>query len=103
MKFFCIGDEDTVRGFRLAGIEGHVVSDAEQAETALANVVRRRDAGVVIVTDAVAAKIREQVDEVRLKCERPLLVEIPGPEGPIAERKSLRQLVQEAVGIRIQE
>ncbi len=103
MKFFCIGDEDTVRGFRLAGIEGHVVSDAEQAETALANVVRRRDAGVVIVTDAIAAKIREQVDEVRLKCERPLLVEIPGPEGPIAERKSLRQLVQEAVGIRIQE
>ena len=103
MKFYCIGDEDTVRGFRLAGIEGYVVSNAQEAETALAAVVRRRNAGVVIITDAVAAEIREQVDAVRLDCERPLLVEIPGPQGPISGRKTLRQLVQEAVGIRISE
>lgn len=101
MKFFCIGDEDTVRGFRLAGIEGHVVTNPLEAETALQQVVRRRDAGVVIITDAVAAEIRPQVDAVRLECERPLLVEIPGPQGPTAGRKTLRQLVQEAVGIRI--
>ena len=103
MKFYCIGDEDMVRGFRLAGIEGSVVSNPQEAETALAAVVRRRNAGVVIITDAVAAEIREQVDAVRLDCERPLLVEIPGPQGPISGRKTLRQLVQEAVGIRISE
>ena len=103
MKFYCIGDEDTVRGFRLAGIEGYVVSNPQEAEAALAAVVRRRNAGVVIITDAVAAEIREQVDAVRLDCERPLLVEIPGPQGPISGRKTLRQLVQEAVGIRISE
>jgi V/A-type H+/Na+-transporting ATPase subunit F len=101
VKFFCIGDEDTVRGFRLAGIEGHVVTNPLEAEAALQQVVRRRDAGVVIITDAVAAEIRPQVDAVRLECERPLLVEIPGPQGPVAGRKTLRQLVQEAVGIRI--
>jgi V/A-type H+/Na+-transporting ATPase subunit F len=103
VKFYCIGDEDTVRGFRLAGIEGYVVSNAQEAETALATVVRRRNAGVVIITDAIAAEIRPQVDAVRLDCERPLLVEIPGPQGPVAGRKTLRQLVQEAVGIRINE
>jgi V/A-type H+/Na+-transporting ATPase subunit F len=103
VKFYCIGDEDTVRGFRLAGIEGYVVSNAQEADTALATVVRRRNAGVVIITDAIAAEIRPQVDAVRLDCERPLLVEIPGPQGPVAGRKTLRQLVQEAVGIRINE
>ena len=101
MKYFCIGDEDTVRGFRLAGIEGQIVSTAEDAAEALERVIARSDAGVVIITDAVAAEIREQVDAVRLECERPLLVEVPGPQGPIVGRKSLRQLVQEAVGIRI--
>lgn len=101
MKFSCIGDEDTVRGFRLAGIEGHVVSSAEEASAALQETVDSANVGVVIITDAVASDIREQVDAVRLECERPLLVEVPGPQGPIEGRKSLRQLVQEAVGIRI--
>ena len=101
MKFFCIGDEDTVRGFRLAGLAGQAVVTAEEASAALQTAVKRPDVGVVIITDAVAADIREQVDRVRLECERPLLVEVPGPQGPIVGRKSLRQLVQEAVGIRI--
>jgi V/A-type H+-transporting ATPase subunit F len=101
VKFFCIGDEDTVRGFRLAGIEGQSVSTAAAAAEALQSVMSRSDIGVVIITDAVAADIREQVDAVRLECERPLLAEVPGPQGPIEGRKSLRQLVQEAVGIRI--
>lgn len=101
MKFYCIGDEDTVRGFRLAGIEGYVVTNPSQAASALADAVRRRNVGVVIITDAVAAEIRPEVDRVRLECERPLLVEVPGPQGPIAGRKTLRELVQEAVGIRI--
>ena len=55
----------------------------------------------MIITDAIAEDIRPQVDEVRLERERPLVVEIPGPGGPISGRKTLRQLVQEAVGIRI--
>ena len=101
MKFFCIGDEDTVRGFRLAGIEGQMVSNAAEAAAALERALKRSDLGVLIMADTTAAEIREQVDAVRLDCERPLLVEVAGPLGPVPGRKSLRQLVQEAVGIRI--
>ena len=101
MEYFVIGDEDTVRGFRLAGVEGRAVTTVQDAAAALQEAVRRTDLGVIIITDAVATGIREQVDATRLECERPLLVEIPGPGGPVAGRKTLRQLVQEAVGIRI--
>ena len=101
MKFYCIGDEDTVRGFRLAGVDGQAVANEEESAVALQDAVRQADVGVVIITDAVVASIRSRVDAIRLQCEQPLLVEIPGPMGPIAGRKSLRQLVQEAVGIRI--
>jgi len=101
VKFYCIGDEDTVRGFRLAGVEGQVVSTDQEAEEALRRVTQRSDIGVVVINDVVAAGIWEQVDAVRLECERPLLVEIPGPHGPLEGRKTLRQLVHEAIGIRI--
>ena len=101
MKFFCIGDEDTVRGFRLAGVEGQAVTTPAQAAAALEAAVARADVGIVIVTDLVAADIRPQVDAVRTEEDRPLIVEIPGPEGPMPGRKTLRQFVQEAVGIRI--
>ena len=101
MKFFCIADEGTVRGFRLAGIAGHVVTTPAQAADAVEQAVSQPDCGIVVLTEKVAAGIRQQVEAIRLGRDRPLIVEIPGPEGPLPDRKSLRQFVQEAVGIRV--
>lgn len=101
MKFFCIADEDTVRGFRLAGIEGEAVASAQEAAAALALAAARADLGIIIITDLVAADIRREVDAIRADQALPLLVEVPGPEGPMPGRKTLREFVQEAVGIRI--
>jgi vacuolar-type H+-ATPase subunit F/Vma7 len=101
VEFHCIGDEDTARGFRLAGIGVQVAGTPEEAQAAIAEVAARTDLGVVIITERVAGWIRPQVEAIRLERDRPLIVEIPGPEGPLAERKSLREFVQEAVGISI--
>ena len=101
MKFYCIADEDTVRGFRLAGIEGRAVAEPRQADEALDEALKRPDVGIVVLTDAVAAGIRPHVDAHRAGSARPLIVEIPGPKGPLPGRKTLRQFVQEAIGIRI--
>ena len=101
MKFFCVADEDTVRGFRLAGVEGEAVASPAEAADAIRRAARRRDLGILILTDAVAADARREVDEIRLTQEVPLIVEIPGQEGPMPGRKTLRQFVQEAIGIRI--
>lgn len=101
MKFYCIADADTVRGFRLAGVAGEAVDSALEAADALARAARRPDLGIVILTDQVAAGIRDEVDRLRMGRGRPLVVEIPGPEGRMPGRKTLRQFVQEAVGIRV--
>lgn len=103
MKFYCIADEDTVRGFRLAGVPGQAVGNPQEAIAALDRAVAQPDIGIVILTDVIAAGIRQQVDVVRMEQERPLIVEIPGPQGPMPGRKTLRQFVQEAVGIRLGE
>jgi V/A-type H+-transporting ATPase subunit F len=101
VTFYCIADEDTVRGFRLAGIRGQPVSTAREAEAAVNEAADRGECGVIILTQGVAAGIRELVESFRLERDRPLILEIPGPEGPLADRRSLRQVVEEAVGLRI--
>ena len=101
MKFYCIADEDTVRGFRLAGVEGRVAKTLKEAETALKEAQEDAHIGVLILTERVAADLRPKVDELRMTRDRPLVVEIPGPGGPMPGHKTLRQFVQEAIGIHI--
>lgn len=101
MKFFCVADEDTARGFRLAGVVTRVAETAEQAHAAINEATALPDCGVIIITEKVAAWIRPQIEMVRLIRDCPLIVEIPGPEGPIPGRKSLRDFVQEAVGVSV--
>jgi len=55
---------------------------------------------IIIITDALAESIREEVNRIRFDLALPLVVEIPGPEGPI-EKPNLLKLIQEAVGIRV--
>lgn len=101
MKFYCIADEDTARGFRLAGIETKVAATVEQARVNIDDVTAQPDCGVIIITEKVAAWIRPQIETIRLTRDCPLIVEIPGPEGPLSGRKSLREFVQEAVGVSV--
>jgi V/A-type H+-transporting ATPase subunit F len=102
MKLHCIADEDTVRGFRLAGVSGVAVASAPAAAAAVEAAAMRADCGIIILTGEIAETIRPLVEQIRFERERPLIVEIPGPEGALPGRKSLRQLVQEAVGILIE-
>lgn len=101
MKFFCIADEDTVRGFRLAGVEGRVTRTAIETGQALDDALKFPDCAIVIITYQAADGIREAIEKVRLERDCPLIVIIPGPQGLPAEARSLRKFVQEAVGIRL--
>ena len=103
MKYYCIADEDTVRGFRLAGVAGQAVASAPEAAQAIESAAAQPDCAVIILTETVADSIRPQVERIRFEWQRPLLIEIPGPDGPLPGRKRLRQLAQEAVGIKIEE
>ena len=113
MKMYCIADEDTVRGFRLAGVLGRAVprledaavreraqySDREQVQyLALDWALSQPDCGLLILTEDVRNGLGAKLDGLRTERNRPIIVEIPGPGGPKTDRESLRQLVQRAVG-----
>ena len=101
MNYFCIADEDTVRGFRLTGIDGQAVAVPTAAAQAFESALARPDIGIIILTQQVAAPLRMQIETHRLARELPLVVEIPGPGGGLPSHKTLLRSVHEAVGIHI--
>ena len=101
MRYHVIGDEDTVLGFRFAGIPGEQVETPDEARAALERAVAMPDIGILILTDTVADTIRDEVNAVRFRRPRPLVVEVPSPAGPSPKRQDLLALIREAVGIRV--
>jgi V/A-type H+-transporting ATPase subunit F len=101
MEIYVLGSHDAVRGFALAGVGGHVVQTQDELHQALDDVLARKQVGILVITQDVAALDRPRVEMLRTRRSVPLLVEIPGPEGPDPERPSLEEMVRRATGIRI--
>jgi V/A-type H+-transporting ATPase subunit F len=99
MKYYIIGDEDSVLGFGMVGVRGKIVRSRETAEAAFREVLEDGETGIVIVTEAVADLIRPIVDRYIFSEHFPLIVEIPDREGPKEDRPGIRELVNAAIGI----
>ena len=101
MRYFIIGDEDTVLGFGLVGVEGRVVGSREEAESAFKHTLQDHSIGIVLITERAAEYIREEVDSYLFSEQFPLIVEIPDRKGRLEGRPKLREMVNEAIGIRL--
>lgn len=101
MQFFVLGSEDVITGFQFIGIRGAVVNNKEEALKEFNNVVNSiyGEIGILIVTEKVALLIDEELIEWQLSGNYPLIVEIPDLDGHIEERKSLIEIVRDAIGI----
>jgi V/A-type H+-transporting ATPase subunit F len=101
MKFFVIGDRQTVLGFRLVGIEGIAAGEREDALDALDAAVARKDVGIVLITETIADKVRDEVDARLYGMGFPLVLEIPDASGPSPRRPKIEDVVRKAIGISI--
>jgi V/A-type H+-transporting ATPase subunit F len=98
MHYFIIGDEDTVLGFSLVGIEGMIASDKTMAHEALRVALEDKENAIIIITQDVAELIREEVDRYIFSESFPLIVEIPN-QATGGKSRDLRKLVNNAIGV----
>lgn len=98
MDIFVVGDENTILGFSLVSVEGEVVENVDEARAALDDAVQREGVKIILVTERWANKMRDKVDQLRMEMAEPLVLDIPGSE-PAPQGPSLRELVEEAMGI----
>lgn len=101
MKYFIIGDEDSVLGFGMVGVDGRVAETAADAEAAFRAALDMKEIGIVIITERTADLIRRVLDQHLLARRFPLVVEIPDRRGAVPGRKSTREMVTDAIGIKL--
>lgn len=101
MKYFVIGDEDTVLGFGMVGVDGRVVRNADEAAAAFDAARADRDTGILVITERAASFIRPRVDALLFSDNFPLVVEIPDRRGRMPDRPTIREMVNAAIGIKL--
>lgn len=101
MNYFIIGDEDAVLGFGMVGVSGKTASSPEEAETAFKTALKDEETGIIIITERIADLIRPLVDKYIFTRKFPLIVEIPDREGKLTGKPGIREMVNEAIGIKL--
>ncbi len=101
MRYFVLGDEDTVLGFGMAGVSGAAVGSARDAESALGEAIADKSIGIIIITERVADMVRPTVDKFIFTRQFPLIVEIPDRRGVVAGRPGVREMINAAIGIKL--
>ncbi len=101
MKLLVIGHPSAVLGFSLAGVRGQAATTAEEANQALDVALADDDVGIILVTEDVASLIQPRMDRLKLRSTVPLVIEIPGPQGPSPDRPPLSEVIRRAIGVKI--
>jgi len=100
-SFSIIGDDDTIVGYRFAGVPGVSADTSEKAREAFTTAVEERSCDILLLTAPVAAMIRDEVLKHRVSAQPPYVVIVGDIWKTPTERPSLVDMINEAVGIRL--
>ncbi len=102
MKMYLISDNvDTLTGMRLAGVEGVIVHEKPELKQALEKAVADPEVGVILLTEKFGREFPGIIDDVRLRCRTPLLIEIPDRHGTGRRADFITSYVNEAIGLKL--
>ncbi len=103
MKVQVIGDANTVMGFNLAGIPGHVVKSTAKAQEILEQLSQDEELALIIITKRLTAaeEIKELIEYIS-ETTAISIVEIPDSREKISDKQdTIDRLIKRAVGFDI--
>lgn len=101
MKSFLISDNnDTIIGLRLAGIEGVLANTKEEIEKHFNRAINDPEIGIIIITENIFEKIKQEVLEFKQKGSTQLITTIPGVGG-LKDKNFIMRYIKESIGIKI--
>lgn len=102
MKFFLISDNiDTLMGLRLVGIEGKVVHERHEFLELLETKMKDESIAVILITTKLIEMCPDIISEIKLKQQKPLIVEIPDRHGESKIGETIDGYVSEAIGVKL--
>ena len=101
MKVFLLSDNtDTLVGFRLAGIEGILVKDKDDALRQMKNSSSKRYR-IVIDYGKLAEKIKDEINRLKLENNLPIIIEVPDRHGSRRPPDYLTRYIRQTIGLKI--
>lgn len=102
MRMYLISDNtDTLTGMRLAGVDGVIANKKGTLEKALNEVLKDKNIGIILLTEALGKKHPELVKTVRTEHKKPLLIEIPDRHGTGRRPDFITAYVNDAIGLKL--
>jgi V/A-type H+-transporting ATPase subunit F len=102
MKIFVLSDNThTLTGMRLSGVEGVVVHEREEILKELAKVKEKRDIGILFITELLVERVQQELNEMKVSQNLPIIVEIPDRHGTRRPPDFLTRYIRESIGLKI--
>ena len=102
MKFYVIGDKDTVIGFSLVGVEGFEANSETEAAVGLKQAIKNNKISIILITERIADKIQPIIDELLFTKERSVIIlQIPDIKGKMPAKRSIEEFVLSSVGVKL--
>lgn len=98
MKVFAVGGSTFVTGFKLSGAEGIAVNSPEEALRVVKELLNRLDVGLIIVSEDLSEKFRDELNELRVRKPVPLVYELSPPVGS-PKKIDYRRLIRSVLGV----
>ncbi|MCS7129419.1 MAG: V-type ATP synthase subunit F [Candidatus Caldarchaeum sp.] len=98
MRVVAVGGPMFVNGFRLAGAEGMVVKSPDEAFQLIKSLMQQEDVGLIIVSEDISEKFRDELNELRVKKPKPLVYELSPPVGQ-PKKIDYRALLRSVLGV----
>lgn len=101
MNFYILSDDpDSIIGLRLAGIQGKLLQDSENALDEIEKISEDRDIGMILITPGIAKKLGSSLTELKKK-NLPLITEIPDSNPQNTSSDNVTDYIRNAVGIKL--
>jgi V/A-type H+-transporting ATPase subunit F len=91
----------TLTGMRLSGVEGVVVHEREEILKELAKVKEKRDIGILFITELLVERVQQELNEMKVSQNLPIIVEIPDRHGTRRPPDFLTRYIRESIGLKI--
>jgi vacuolar-type H+-ATPase subunit F/Vma7 len=101
MDVYVLGSREVVSALALAGLPGREIGGRAALLAALADPEVTGLTRILVIEEGIALLDRQEIDRMKLDAGGPLVVEIPGIQGPAGERRTPLDLVRRALGINL--
>lgn len=102
-KITILGDEDTVLGFRMAGVTNSISTTVEKCEADFLTLLSTSDVGIIVIQEDFEQNFSRKTKKVIETLSKPVIVTVPSKNSALGGKKSgsIAELVKRAIGIEL--